>query len=119
MAGSFRGLRVDGPVESLSGPLLEGLLGSSLVSGRRRGVVEPVAAPEVVVVAPLLREGRVGGEVESGYTRFAYSYAPSAEAAFAKEWRNYDDFGGSDGLDNAMPPSRPQAAHAEYLAQRI
>jgi len=48
--------------------------------------------------------GRGGVETDSGYTRFAYSYAPSAEAAFAKQWRNYDDFGGSDGLDNPAPP---------------
>jgi hypothetical protein len=62
--------------------------------------------------------GCVGVEVDSSYTRFAYSYAPSAEEAFAKEWRNYDDFGGSDGLDNATPPSRRQAALQEYLEQR-
>lgn len=55
---------------------------------------------------------------DSGYTRFAYSYAPSADAAFAKEWRNYDDFGGSDGLDHAAPPSRRQRALEEPLAQR-
>jgi len=48
--------------------------------------------------------GRVGAGVESGYTRFAYSYAPSAEAAFQKECRNYDDFGGSGGLDNTARP---------------
>jgi hypothetical protein len=49
--------------------------------------------------------GRAGAAEDTGYTRFAYSYAPSAQAAFEKEWRNYDDFGGSDGLDNAAPPS--------------
>jgi hypothetical protein len=57
------------------------------------------------------------GAEDSGYTRFAYSYAPSAEAAFAKEWRNYDDFGGSDGLDNIVPPSRRQGT-PEPLEQR-
>lgn len=41
---------------------------------------------------------------ESGYTRFAYSYARSAEEACAKEWRNYDAFGGNRGLDNATQP---------------
>jgi hypothetical protein len=40
------------------------------------------------------------GSADSGYTRFAYSYAASAEEAYAKEWRNYDAFGGSRGLDN-------------------
>ncbi len=47
---------------------------------------------------------------ESSYTRFAYSYAPSAEAAFEKESRNYDAFGGSRGLDNEAAPSRAAPA---------
>lgn len=47
---------------------------------------------------------RVGIAVDSGYTRFAYSYAASAKAAFDEECRNFDDFGGSGGLDNAAPP---------------
>jgi hypothetical protein len=42
---------------------------------------------------------------DSSYTRFAYSYAPSARAAFEKECRNYDDFGRSGALDNATPPT--------------
>jgi hypothetical protein len=46
--------------------------------------------------------GRVGN-AESSYTRFAYSYAASAEAAFEKECRNYDDFGGRGELDNQAP----------------
>ena len=50
----------------------------------------------------------VGIGVDSSYTRFAFSYARSAEAAFEKECRNYYDFGGSDGLDNeAHPDSTP------------
>lgn len=63
-------------------------------------------------------QGHVGVAVESSYTRFAYSYASSAEAAFAKEWRNYDDFGGGDGLDNSIPPSRRRAALEEPVEQR-
>ena len=47
--------------------------------------------------------GRVGN-AEASYTRFAYSYARSAEEAYAKEWRNYDAFGGSHGLDNQSRP---------------
>ncbi len=47
--------------------------------------------------------GRVGNS-ESSYTRFAFSYARSAEEACAKEWRNYDAFGGSRGLDNQSQP---------------
>ena len=47
--------------------------------------------------------GRVGN-AESSYTRFAYSYARSADEAYAKEWRNYDDFGGGHGLDNESEP---------------
>jgi len=47
--------------------------------------------------------GRVAN-VESSYTRFAYSYARSADEACAKEWRNYDAFGGSHCLDNDTQP---------------
>jgi hypothetical protein len=47
---------------------------------------------------------QVGSGVESAYTRFAYSYAASPEAAYEKECRNYDEFGGSAGLDNTSPP---------------
>jgi hypothetical protein len=41
---------------------------------------------------------------ESSYTHFAYSYARSADEAYAKEWRNYDAFGGGYGLDNECEP---------------
>jgi len=41
---------------------------------------------------------------ESGYTHFAYSYARTADEAYAKEWRNYDAFGGGHGLDNEAEP---------------
>jgi hypothetical protein len=41
---------------------------------------------------------------ESSYTHFAYSYACSADEAYAKEWRNYDAFGGGHGLDNEAEP---------------
>ncbi len=54
--------------------------------------------------APAL--GRVGFDVDSSYTHFAYSYAPSAKAAFEKECRNYADFGGSNELDNEAYPVR-------------
>jgi hypothetical protein len=54
------------------------------------------------VTAPAL--GAVAN-AETSYTRFAYSYAPSAEAAFEKECRNYDDFGSSGELDNEAPPT--------------
>lgn len=62
---------------------------------RRRGRL-PVDAPA--------RE-RVETAVDSSYTRFAYSYAGSAEAAFQKECFNYHDFGGSEGLDNDAHPA--------------
>ncbi len=52
--------------------------------------------------APALARVAVGGD--GGYTRFAYSYAASAAAAFEKECQNYDDFGGCGGLDNAARP---------------
>jgi hypothetical protein len=63
--------------------------------GAHRRTGFPVDAPA---------RGRVEADVDSSYTRFAYSYAASAEAAFEKECRNYDDFGGSGGLDNAARP---------------
>jgi hypothetical protein len=59
----------------------------------RRGPL-PVDAPALARV----------GSAESSYTRFAYSYARSAEDAYAKEWRNYDAFGGRHGLDNETQP---------------
>jgi hypothetical protein len=46
------------------------------------------------------------GSAASAYTRFAYSYAPSAKEAYAKEWRNYDAFGGRRGLDNEREPEQ-------------
>jgi hypothetical protein len=61
---------------------------------RRRGAF-PVDAPTL---------GPVGSGLDSSYTRFAYSYATSAAAAFEKECRSYDDFGGSGGLDNTAAP---------------
>ncbi len=70
--------------------------------GTRRGGPLPLDKPA---------RCRVGAGVESSYTCFAYSYASSADAAFEKECRNYDDFGGSAGLDNpAYPVSTPVAA---------
>jgi hypothetical protein len=62
-------------------------------AGRRSAF--PVDAP---------RAGRVEAEADSSYTRFAFSYASSAAAAFEQECRNYDDFGGCAGLDNHSPP---------------
>jgi hypothetical protein len=44
------------------------------------------------------------GSATSAYTRFAYSYAWTAKDAYAKEWRNYDAFGGHRGLDNENVP---------------
>jgi hypothetical protein len=61
---------------------------------------------QLPVDAPAL--GRVGN-AETSYTHFAYSYARSAEEAYAKEWRNYDTFGGSHGLDNETQPTSASA----------
>lgn len=63
------------------------------------------------VSSPML--GRVGVGSDSSYTHFAYSYAPSAEAAFDQECRNYDDFGGSRQLDNEAVPSKRQGQGTE------
>jgi hypothetical protein len=67
------------------------------------------------VDAPML--GRVG-RGDGGYTRFAYCYAQSAEEAYAREWRNYDAFGGRYGLDNESQPARPHAEERAALALR-
>ena len=63
--------------------------------GVQRRTRFPVSAPALARV----------GSATSAYTRFAFSYAPSAKAAYAKEWRNYDAFGGRHGLDNEKEPS--------------
>jgi len=44
---------------------------------------------------------------ETSYTRFAYSYARSADEVYAKQWLNYDAFGGRHGLDNETQPVSP------------
>jgi hypothetical protein len=56
--------------------------------------------------------GRVATEQESGYTSFAYSYAASADSAFGEECRNFEEFGGAGGLDNASAPTPPASGHA-------
>jgi hypothetical protein len=66
--------------------------------GVRRRTHFPVDTPALVRV----------GNAASAYTRFAFSYARSAGEAYAKEWRNYDAFGGSHGLDNDTEPCRAQ-----------
>ena len=78
------------------------------LSSRYENYASPAKAPwgvhhrgQLPVDAPAL--GRVGN-AESSYTHFAYSYARSAEEAYAKEWRNYDAFGGGHGLDNETQP---------------
>jgi hypothetical protein len=50
----------------------------------------------------------VGIVVDGRYTHFEFGYAPSAEAAFENECRNYHDFGGSYGLDNEQHPAPPE-----------
>ena len=59
----------------------------------------------------------VGIGVDSGYTRFAFSYTPSALAAFAEECRNYHDFGANHGLDNETHPMPTLGSSAECPAQ--
>ena len=67
--------------------------------GIRRHGRSPIDAPVLEHV----------GDAASEYTHFAYSYARSAEDAYAKEWRNYDHFGGRAGLDNDSEPLPAQA----------
>ncbi len=65
--------------------------------GSRRSRLMPLGKPAFA---------RLGLGLDSSYTRFAFSYAPSAEAAFEKECRNYQAFGGRGKLDNELPPAR-------------
>jgi len=60
---------------------------------RHRGPL-PMGTP---VFAPV-------ANVETSYTHFAFSYARSADEAYAKEWRNYEAFDGGRGLDNEAEP---------------
>ena len=66
--------------------------------GQRRGGVLPLGVPALE---------SVGNGVDTSYTCFAFSYAPSARAAFQEECRNYDDFGRGSGLDNRTHPRPP------------
>lgn len=50
---------------------------------------------------------RLKQHVGKKYTRFKFSYATSAKAAFEKECHNYHDFGGKEKLDNTIHPDRP------------
>ena len=70
--------------------------GKAAWSSRRRGPM-PLDRPAL---------GGVGGNVDSSYTHFAYSYAASSESAFETECRNYDDFGRTGELDNEAYPVR-------------
>jgi hypothetical protein len=54
-----------------------------------------------------LHDGLHGWVGTPGYTYFKASYAPTAEAAFEKQCRNYHDFGESLKLDNGCHPEAP------------
>jgi hypothetical protein len=82
---------------------------SNAARASRRSGLMPLGAP-----AP----GWLGVDADSSYTHFAYSYAPSAEAAFEKECRNYGDFGGSRELDNEAHPVRTPRSSGECPAHR-
>jgi hypothetical protein len=61
--------------------------------GRRRGA-SPLDSPAPARVS----------DADGHYTHFAYSHAACSEEAHAKEWRNYDAFGGRHVLDNEVDP---------------
>ena len=63
--------------------------------GFRPGGAMPLGAPAL---------DRVDLAVDSAYTRFAFSYASSAESAFEKECRNFHDFGTAERLDSGGHP---------------
>jgi len=62
--------------------------------GSHRAAFSPLGAPALEHVE----------SAESSYTHFAFSYAPSAMAAFEKQRQNFDDFGGTRALDNESEP---------------
>lgn len=64
----------------------------------RTGTTLPFGAPRMAPVSHCS---------DPGYTRFAFSYALSSQAAFEKECRNYEDFGCRNGLDNRTDPVPP------------
>ncbi len=68
--------------------------------GRCMGRTLPLGVPRLAPVSHCS---------DAGYTRFAFSYAPSSQAAFAKECRNYEDFGRRNGLDNRTDPVPPSS----------
>jgi hypothetical protein len=68
------------------------------------------ACPACAAGDSIMRSLEMNGAYPLSDESIAYSYAPSAEEAFAKECRNYDDFGGSRRLDNAGPPARAPGA---------
>lgn len=41
------------------------------------------------------------------YFQFKFRYAATAKEAYAKELRNYTDFGGNETLDNDIEPAMP------------
>lgn len=63
--------------------------------GFRAGGTMPLGAPAL---------DRVNLAVHSAYTRFAFSYASTAESAFEKECRNFHAFGTAQRLDSGGHP---------------
>jgi hypothetical protein len=51
--------------------------------------------------------GRIALGLDTGYTHFAFCYAPSAIAAYEQECVDYHGLGGSDNLDNPCHPLPP------------
>lgn len=41
------------------------------------------------------------------YKQFKYSFASSADEAYKKELKNFNDFGGVEKLDNDITPAKP------------
>jgi hypothetical protein len=51
--------------------------------------------------------GRIAVGLDTGYTHFAFCYAPSAIAAFERQCRDYHALGGGERLDNQRHPQPP------------
>jgi hypothetical protein len=89
------------------------------ISSSKKFVVRSVGRGDTDVRDALLRHaagkngskpgllGRMFGNGDTGPTKFKFSYAADANAAYAKECRNYHDFGASEKLRNTAHPKPP------------
>jgi hypothetical protein len=117
---------MDGPFDltrqEVERVVLEGRAGNFAVghiSSAKKFVVRSVGRGDTDVRNALLQQasgktngksgllGRMFGGGEGSQPKFKFSYAADATAAYAKECRNFHDFGGSEKLRNSGHPKPP------------